>query len=409
VLANYDIQDHATLRAILSVRADLQVLAGNQDAAALATLAQIKDLEDKPDAKLLSSLRLTAFLKARMATGQGSGPAFEKAYADNLTAALAPLPWAVVGTGVKEAKTSVEIGSKALYLGEVQAGIEPAVAKSHELSNDLAWGLVALRVSMTDLLPLKDASLAVLAKDVAANNVQKPDILGRPRRHPRRHGPSDAGAHRRLGQRPRFLRLPGLAYTDPHAAPQFDPHGLAFDLVGLPTHGELLPLDAAQAAAYPAFRGLSEGLLRPAAVDRQPRGQRPEKDSSPPWRPVEVPTFLENLELYSVYVHGTHVAGISSRGNPAARLALGGSPSTGITCRLSRPRSWRSAPPASYAVYVKWFKDHGIRVVNMSWGGTPQDYEAALEKNGVGKEPPTSARRWRDTCSRSTAVACWRR
>jgi subtilisin family serine protease len=41
---------------------------------------------------------------------------------------------------------------------------------------------------------------------------------------------------------------------------------------------------------------------------------------------------------------------------------------------------------ASYAVYVKWFHDHGVRVVNMSWGGTPQDYETALEKNGVGKD-----------------------
>src|SRR5580698_10402441 len=50
VLANYDVQDHATLRELLSTRLAVQVLAG-QDKAALDTVAQIKALEDKPDAK----------------------------------------------------------------------------------------------------------------------------------------------------------------------------------------------------------------------------------------------------------------------------------------------------------------------------------------------------------------------
>jgi subtilisin family serine protease len=36
--------------------------------------------------------------------------------------------------------------------------------------------------------------------------------------------------------------------------------------------------------------------------------------------------------------------------------------------------------------YVDWFRANGIRVVNMSWGGGPQDDEAALEKNGMGKD-----------------------
>lgn len=384
VLADYDIQDRATLRAILSVRAELQVLAGDQDAAALVTLARIKNLEDKPDAKLLSNVRLFALLRARMATGQGSGPAFEKAYADNLSASLAPLPWAVVGNGLKETKTSVEIGSKSLYLGEVQAGIEPAVARSHALSNEFAWGLVGLRVAMTDLLPLKDASLAVLAKDVAANNVQKPDIWAArdvtlsaaDHLTPVRIGVWDSGVD--------FADFPGLAYTDPHPAPQFDPHGLAFDLVGLPAHGPLMPLDAAQAAAYPAFRGYLKGFS-----DLQQAIDSPEasalKQKLGGMAPADVPSFLENLELYSNYIHGTHVAGIASRGNPAARLTVGRITFDWHNVPLKPTEELVQRAAADYAVYVKWFQDHGVRVVNMSWGGTPQDYEAALEKNGVGK------------------------
>ncbi|HUB00922.1 MAG TPA: S8 family serine peptidase, partial [Terracidiphilus sp.] len=36
--------------------------------------------------------------------------------------------------------------------------------------------------------------------------------------------------------------------------------------------------------------------------------------------------------------------------------------------------------------YVDWFRANHIRVVNMSWGGSPQDDEVALEKNGIGKD-----------------------
>jgi hypothetical protein len=384
VLANYDIQDRATLRDILTVRAELQVLAGNQDRAALATLAHIKDLEDKPDARLLSNLRIVAFLKARLATGQSSGAPFEKAYADNLTASVARLPWAIVGNGMKETKSSIEIGSKSLYLGAVQARIEPAVTRSHELSNDLAWGLVALRVTMIDLLPLKAVSLAVLDKDVSANNVQKPDIWAArdvtlsaaDHLTPVRIGIWDSGID--------FADFPGQAYTDPHPAPQFDPHGLAFDLLGLPTHGALMPLDAAQAAAYPTFRSYLQGFSDlQQSIDSPEAGDIKKKLSG--MAPAEVASFLQNLELYANYVHGTHVAGIASRGNPAARLSIGRITFDWHNVPLKPTEELIRRGAADYAVYVKWFQDHGVRVVNMSWGGTPQDYEGALEKNGVGK------------------------
>ncbi len=40
----------------------------------------------------------------------------------------------------------------------------------------------------------------------------------------------------------------------------------------------------------------------------------------------------------------------------------------------------------SYKATAAWFRDHGVRVVNMSWGGNPAGYEDALEKNGIGKD-----------------------
>jgi subtilisin family serine protease len=99
-----------------------------------------------------------------------------------------------------------------------------------------------------------------------------------------------------------------------------------------------------------------------------------------------VPAFFETLEFFAIYSHGTHVAGIAARGNPAIRLAVG---------RLTF--DWRNVPIAPSELlsrraaedskaYVAWFRAHGVRVVNMSWGGGPQDDETALEKNGMGKD-----------------------
>ena len=385
VLADYDIRDRATLRDLLSIRLDVQVLSGSQNQQALATLEQIKALEDKPDAKLTSNLRLEAVLKARIATGQSVGPAFEKAYSETLAAELAPLPWAVVGTRIKEANSSVQIASATLYLGLVQAQIEPALAKSHALGNDLAESLLQLRVALKELIPLKAASLTVFGQDVAANNVQKPDIwaardvtfTSADRLAPVTVGVWDSGID--------FNDFPTQTYTDPHPAPHFDAHGLAFDLESFPTHGALLPLTAEQAAAYPSFRTYLKGFS-----DLEQAIESPESDALKAHiaslSAAEVPAFMEELELYSIYIHGTHVAGIASRGNPAARLALGRLTFDWHNTPLKPTEALVQRGAASYAVYVKWFRDHGVRVVNMSWGGTPQGYETALEKNGVGKD-----------------------
>lgn len=102
--------------------------------------------------------------------------------------------------------------------------------------------------------------------------------------------------------------------------------------------------------------------------------------------PSTVPPFLEELELYSIYSHGTHVAGIASRGNPAVQLAVARITFDyhNIPLAPSEELSRRAAEDSQ--AYVDYFRAHGIRVVNMSWGGGPQDDEIALEKNGLGKD-----------------------
>jgi subtilisin family serine protease len=103
-------------------------------------------------------------------------------------------------------------------------------------------------------------------------------------------------------------------------------------------------------------------------------------------KPDEVKAFIENLGLAGNYMHGTHVAGILLDGNPYARLVVG---------RLTFDYKMIPDPcPSPELVkrgddateeYVDYFKRHHVRVVNMSWGGSVNDYERGLELCGIGK------------------------
>jgi hypothetical protein len=384
MLNDYDIQDHATLRGLLNVRLALQLLAGD-DKASITTLDQIRDLEDKPDAKLLSGLRTRAMIEARTTTGQSSGAAYDQAFAKAYAASLDPLPWAIVGNRVKEAKSSAEIMSPNLILGGVQAGIEPALAKTHSLSNDLAWGLISDRVALKQILPLKAPALAVLTKYVADHNVEKPDIwearevtlTAAEKLTPVNVAIWDSGSDLAL--------FHGRDYTVPSLAPGGDPHDIAFDLKGFPTHGYLLPLDDKQKAEFPSMvaelKGFSDLQL---SIDSPEATALKQKLSG--MKADDVPAFLEDLEFYSIYSHGTHVAGIAARGNPAIRLAVGRITFDWHNVPLAPSEELSRRAAEDSKAYVEWFRANHIRVVNMSWGGGPQDDEEALEKNGMGKD-----------------------
>src|SRR6266567_2747542 len=77
VFRDYDISDKATMRDLLFAKLSLQQLAGEYPEA-LATVKQIRDLEDKPSARLTSGLSTEAWLKVATETKSTSGPAFEQ-------------------------------------------------------------------------------------------------------------------------------------------------------------------------------------------------------------------------------------------------------------------------------------------------------------------------------------------
>ena len=385
-LNNYDIQDHATLRDLLDMRLTYQVLT-HQDKAGLATIAELRAAEDKPDARLMSALRTEAILKARIASGQSSGATYAKAYADSYAAALAAIPWAVGGNRIKDDKSSAQVVTAELVEGLVRTSVEPVVASDHKVSDTVAARLLSLRMWATVETPLQAESVAVLSNVIAANTVVKPDIFSGREVTLTAADPTTPVVAAVWDSGTDLSLFPDQTYTDPkpNEVPPYNAHGLAFDVDNQPTTGWLYPLTPAQQVEYRErvgdFQGMNDmnqSIDSPAADAIKAKVAAMSSD--------EMPVYFEQLGFYSDYLHGTHVAGIMARGNSAIRLAV--ARTTYDTRNVPAPATdaGQRRLAKAYQTSVDWFRAHHVRVVNMSWASQPKAYESALEKDGIGKD-----------------------
>ncbi len=381
VIAGYEIPDRATLRGLITQLAIVDFLDGQHDRT-LTRLEEARALEDKPADKLMSGLRLRAMAMAAKAHPLNS-EAYRKAVADTLTGELAGMPFTVIANDVREVKMGAELIGEALILGRIREVMQPIVDQSGMLSSDFAPGLIGARFRLLAQLPLKQTFIDVFSTYLAANQVAKVDIwAARDVALKASEGKArvsvavwDSGVDTALFGRQVLRGKTG------------SPLVIAFDKYSRQATGELMPIPPDLRARLPLMTARTKGFSDlQSNIDSAEASEV--KSFLSGLAPEKYKEAIEEIGLAGSYEHGTHVAGITLAGNPHARLIVG---------RIefqhtlkpdpcpSREFALREARAAQAT--VDFFKRHGARVVNMSWGGDVKGIENQLEQCGIGKTP----------------------
>ena len=357
-------------------------------------------LEDKPEAKLTDGLMGRAIAAAGQDTASSSGSAFEAAFQKRLAEELKGIPWTADGETLKGLKTTLQIITPELIQAQMKGQADPAAAKQgNALGLDGAASLIQTRQTLKYILPLKTQILAAVTPVVDAHHEVKPDIwatrdvtfTAQRKLTPVRVAIFDSGVDTAL--------YPGQLFVDPKPGTH-SPHGLAFDQQGNLYNGDLQPLTTEQKAAYPqylqvsqGFDDLQNGLDTPAATDA--------KKMISTMTPDKMAKFGETFGFLGQYTHGTHVAGIAVKGNPAARLVVVQFDDALPDLPFAPTVEWAEKFKTDFKMVGEYFRDNDVRVVNMSWADSQGEIMQWLGKTSPGT-PETN----KETAARIYAI--WR-
>jgi subtilisin family serine protease len=400
-LRDHDIEDKATRIAFLGTLTSIAVLQDRLDDALLLS-AQVKDLQDKPALKLVTGIELRPLVEAKRAPPGMAADVFLAAFRKE----LASLPHDRIQGELKAMKAQAEIITPALVVGMAEEQLDVA-SKGGSLSQDLAAAAIESAYGLRELIPLKAQMVTALAEVTDSSKADKPDIWAA--------RTVILGTHETLA--PAVIAVwdtgvdldlfPGRVWEGGEEAPgdgrdedgnglAGGRNGIAWSWTGKRLVGAIGPVEipaGALAAAARDARGFSEmqsGLDTPATAAVKANLARLHED--------QVKEFIESLSFFASWSHGTHVSGIATAGNPAARL---------LVVRCEYP--WRMVPPVPDDAWadgqvrimkesVRYLAARGARVVNMSWGFSPRSIGGMLEANGVGtpEERRRLARKWLD-------------
>ncbi|HET6923755.1 MAG TPA: S8 family serine peptidase, partial [Anaeromyxobacteraceae bacterium] len=404
-LRDFDIEDKATLRTYYASLSSFAVLQGRLDEA-LALAAKVRDLQEKPALKLLSGLTLRAMVAAKRGPAGEQAATFASAYRREVTA----VPYEQVQSELKAQKASLEILSQNLLLGSAEQRLDPAV-KEGTLPQDLALSALGMAFTLREVLPRRDAIVKALQETIDAHKTDKQDIwaaravvLGEKERlTPVVVAIWDTGVDVKLFPGRLWVNgkeIPGNGKDDDRNGFVDDVHGIAWSWTGERLPSVLRPVEIPAEQLAGATRDMKGFTEMQAGLDTPDTAALKKKMAALP--KDQVKAFAESMSFFSDYGHGTHVAGIAGAGNPAARF---------LAIRADYP--WQIIPPVPTDAWakgqveimtasVKYLAAAGARVVNMSWGFSPKEFEGMLEANAAGGSPEERrqlARKWLDQIS----------
>ena len=412
LLEQYIIEDKTIIKEVLSTLKNIDLHNGDLDGA-MAKVEKIRELQEKPADKLLSGLSNMAYIKAKKDTHGQDEAAFKQAFKSYFNSSIAPLPWDIVQDDVESTKGSLEIYSENLILGIIKERMDPAVDKTGQMSDEIASSLISMKYLVKFILPVKQEMIAVYEDYIKANKVEKVDIWadrdinisGEKNLSKVAVAIWDSGVDMEIFYSQAYVNKkekPDGKDTDNNGFVD-DIYGIAYDLQSNKTKDVLYPLTAEQKERLPNMVDLMKGLQDLQANVSSEEASALKKKMSQ-IKPEEVKPFIEELSLFANYAHGTHVAGIASKGNPKALV---------MVSRITFDYKMIPDPPTKklYKRFAKsareaiiYYKENKVRVVNMSWGESPQSIESALEANGIG-ENAEERKKWHERCLISSKPA----
>jgi len=387
-LCDYDIEDKTTLSHYYSSLMQIAILDGRYDEA-LSFLEKETTLKDKPSAKAVAGL-----LEQPLITAKKSAPGRERAtFEAEFKHRLGALPYDLVQNDLKLIKAWQEVESANFFVGLIEDRYDALAQQTGTIPRDAAQEIVRARFTIRELLPYQEFLAIELQKLIDTHKVEKADIWAA---RSVTFGPSDnltlvVTAIWDTGVDPSVF--PGIMWVNKNEIPDNgkdddangyvdDVYGIGWTWYGKKTTGALRSFNAGQdqlamGKKYgKGFDDVAANLDTPEARAVKKKLASLPKD--------QVRPLLESAEMYSEYAHGTHTAGIAAAGNPAVRI---------LVVRLEWP--YEMVPPAPNEEWlqgwvgmlkqsIRYMRDHGVRVVNMSWGISPQEIEDDMQASGAG-------------------------
>ncbi|UCD19948.1 MAG: S8 family serine peptidase [candidate division WOR-3 bacterium] len=401
-LAVYEIEDRTTLRGYYDILLVLDVMDGDYENA-LEKIHRIRELHDKKARRLTSGIVTESVLRTYIEVGPDR--MFDKElFVRILSKAVDTLPWDIVQERIEQLKGRMDILSENFILSIIQGQFDPVVESTGYISNDIAERLISLRFIRDFQLPLKEEIILVFEEYIAKNQFEKEDIWQernvtlseKDDLHPVIIAIWDTGIDTTV--------FPGRLYINPGEEVNGrdddlngfvdDVNGIAYDLQQEKTPEILYPLRDAEErlpelkTSIKGFMDIQSAIESPeaAALKRTLAGMQPE----------ELKLILEDMMRMALYAHGTHVAGIALEGNPLARIMVVRFTVDYHTIPMAPTIELSTKMAREYREAIEYMKTHGVRVVNMSWGGAVRGTERDLEANGIGETAEERARMARE-------------
>ena len=368
-LAQYAITDRSTLREMYLTLEKAALLQGDYGAVR-QYIGIVRSLQEKPADKAASGLLLGPLADAL----QTPGADFHQTLRANIEQAYRHVPSVWARPDAQKQERGIEIATRDLLVA-VHAEKADSVPDTGIIGQPQADEIISEALQLRYVVPNKSDYLGALgavlkshpavskANIWAARNVA---LLPSRKLSPVIVAIWDTGVDTRVYQTQLVTGQPGIGY----------------DTELRPTNKLLFPWPGGPAAAAsPArlcdFKGLTDmgaGVNSSDAVAFKAKLAHLPTD--------QVTDLIKEMEAFGAYAHGTHVAGIALRGNPAARLLvcsdLSGTPS-------SVKEAERQV--AAYHQIIKYFKTRRVRVVNISWRIGLANVENSLSEAEVGGTP----------------------